>query len=189
MLFFSRFLFLSADLPEASDIVRYGAANNLSDKDISYITDKLRSTILHEYELRTTGEMNKLKERLIDFSSEAFTRNDLAKMLQPPNAANATDAASDIVTDPHHTRLVDLINRSVDLYYRKVELSKKQYSSIAMGPSSKDLEEIAAAGQKHTDQRLKKMMEIVKAEIQNSNTATRSRLGEALLIIVVFQGL
>ena len=172
-------------MPEASDIVRYGVANNLSDKDISYITDKLRSTILHEYELRTTGEMNKLKDRLIDFSSEAFTRNDLVKMLQPPNAASATDsspAANDIVTDPNHTRLVDLINRSVDLYYRKVELSKKQYSSIAMGPSSKDLEEIAAAGQKHTDQRLKKMMDIVKSEIQHSNATIRSRLREALII-------
>lgn len=120
--------------------------------------------------------MNKLKERLIDFSSEAFTRSDLVKMLQPPNPASATDSfAVDTVTDPHHTRLVDLINRSVDLYYRKVELSKKQYSSIAMGPSSKDLEEISAAGQKHTDQRLKKMMEVVKSEIHNTNTAIRSR--------------
>lgn len=152
--------------------MRYSSTDNLSDKDIAYITDKLRSTILHEYQLTTSGEMAKLKERLIDFSSDAFTRADLAKMLQPHD----NSSADGIVTDPNHSRLVNLINRSVDLYYQKVELAKKQYSTISMGPSSKDLEEIAIASQKHTEQKLKKMMELVKAEIENVNAIGRSRL-------------
>lgn len=149
------------------------------DKDIAYITDRLRSTILHEYQLITSAEMAKLKDRIIDFSSDAFTRSDLSKMLQPPHSGGFDAGMSgEIITDPNHTKLVNLINRSVDLYYQKVELAKKQYSTISMGPSSKDLEDIALAGQKHTDQRLKKMMEVVKAEIENVHANGRSRLAK-----------
>lgn len=153
--------------------MQYGQGN-LVDKDIAYITDKLRSTILHEYQLTTSNEMAKLKERLIDFSSDAFTRTDLAKMLQPPHSTFETSGEG-AVTDPNHTKLVNLINRSVDLYYQKVELAKKQYSTISMGPSSKDLEEIALQSQKHTDQRLKKMMDVVKSEIENLAATQSSR--------------
>jgi len=166
-----------ADLPEPNDIVKYNQVNNLGDKDIAYITDRMRSTILHEYQLITSAEMAKLKDRLIDFSSDAFTRSDLSKMLQPPHLGGFDSGGlnGEPVTDPNHMKLVNLINRSVDLYYQKVELAKKQYSTISMGPSSKDLEDIALAGQKHTDQRLKKMMEVVKTEIENVHANGSSR--------------
>jgi len=176
------------ELPEPDDIVKYNQGNNLVDKDIAYITDKLRSTILHEYQLITSAEIAKLKDRLIDFSSDAFTRSDLSKMLQPPHLGGFDPGLTgEAITDPNHTKLVNLINRSVDLYYQKVELAKKQYSTISMGPSSKDLEDIALAGQKHTDQRLKKMMEVVKTEIENVHANGRSRADKLDVDIAMIQ--
>ena len=158
------------NLPEGSEIVKYNHQGHLPEEVVHFIIDRIKSTALGELHNATTNEITKLKNRLVDFASDAFTRSDLQKMLQlPTGPASDLLEYDNIVTDQNHTKLINLINKSVDLYHQKLEMTKKQYNSLNMGPTSKDLEDIGNASQKYTDAKIRKMVDVIKAEMESIN--------------------
>eukprot|EP01034_Spumella_vulgaris_P021440 gene21440-27471_t len=141
---------------------------------LEMIMNSMRSTVLHEFEMRSASEMNKFKSRLVELSAMIVTKDDLMQMLLPSGKSMSNlspdkdrpPGTPDINTDPTHAKLVNLINRSIERHQAGLDLanSTKKYATLELssGASEEQLEEVRNTAQKYTDERIVVMKNAIK---------------------------
>jgi hypothetical protein len=140
------------------------------------IMNSMRSTVLHEFEMRSASEFNKFKQRLVDMSAMIVTKDDLLHMLLPSGKSTSNlshdkggdkpPGSPDVNTDPSHAKLVNLINRMIERHQAGLDLasSSKKYNTLELssGASEEQLEEARQAAAKYTDERITVMKNAIK---------------------------